>query len=109
MKGRKPIAVIMDGEKIICPTWKRVFAVIIGNCNEIDEKHARLMALRNQYLGRKRVILSDNKNNMKSPLKIGKALYVEAHYDTQTLINLLLRILRDIDYDYREIKVMIRP
>jgi hypothetical protein len=108
MKGRKPISVLLDGEVIVCPTWKRVFEAILRKCNAIPEKHSRLMAFRNQYFGNKRVLLAENKNQMRSPAEIDKGLFVETHYDTTSLMNLLLRILRDLDYDYRDIKVTVR-
>jgi hypothetical protein len=109
MKGRKPICVAMEGETISCPTWKSVFETVIRKCNADPKRHGKLLELRNQYFGKKRLLLASNKNNMRSAVKIDEGLYVETHYDTKSLMDLLLRILRDLDYDYRDIRVMIRP
>jgi hypothetical protein len=109
MKGRKPICVILDGETFACPTWKKVFETVIRKCNEVPERHEKLLELRNQYFGKKRLLLAENKNNMHSPIEIDKGLFVEAHYDTKSLMDLLLRILRDLGYDYRDIQVRVRP
>ena len=45
---------------------------------------------------------------MRSPLKLCDELYIETHYDTETLMKLLLEILDSISYDYNDIKVVIK-
>ena len=46
---------------------------------------------------------------MRSPLKIEDNLYVETHYDTETLLKILTtRILDVIGYDYRDITITVR-
>lgn len=109
MKGRKPIAVLINGERIACPTWKQVFVEVLRRCNAIPECSDKLMLLRNNFWGKKRVIISDNKNSMRSPQQIDPDLYVETHYDTQTLMDLLLRILQETGYDYKNISISVRP
>ncbi|MDR2771095.1 MAG: hypothetical protein LBB57_03555 [Clostridiales Family XIII bacterium] len=108
MKGRKPISVCLDGEEVPCATWRGIFEKSLKECNKIPEKHNELMRLRNQYYGRKRLLLADSKNELRSPLEIDKDLYVETHYDTQTLMNLLLRIFTYIGYDYKSMRVTVR-
>jgi hypothetical protein len=103
LKGKKSIAVTINGNRIICPTWKRVFYEVLAECNKSLDNHRKLMGLRNKYLGTKRIIISDKPGNMKSPLKIDESLYIETHYDTKSLMDLLLRILNDLKYDYTNI------
>ena len=46
---------------------------------------------------------------MRSPLQIEENLFMETHYDTETLLNILTtRILSPIGYDYSAISVTVR-
>ena len=68
----------------------------------------KLYELNDKLLGRKRTRLSKTPDDMRKPLELCENLYIETHYDTETLMNLLLQILNDIEYDYRDIKVAIK-
>ena len=68
----------------------------------------KIFGLRDVLLGRVRTRVSKKKNQMRSPLKLCDELYIETHYDTETLMNLLLEILDSISYDYNNIKVVIK-
>lgn len=71
--------------------------------------HQALMDLRGKILGRNRVLLGSEKGRMRGPVKISRALYVETHYDTETLLRILTtRILTPIGYDYTGIHVAIQ-
>ena len=45
---------------------------------------------------------------MKSPLKISENIYIETHYDTESLMKLLIQVLNEISYDYNNIKIVIK-
>lgn len=46
---------------------------------------------------------------MRSPIEITNRMYMETHYDTETLLNILInRILIPIGYDVKNISVIIR-
>ena len=46
---------------------------------------------------------------MRSPIKIDEALYVETHYDTETLLRILTtRILDEVGYDYSKIRIAVK-
>lgn len=107
-KSKKVIAVILNGQRIIAPTWKNVFKIILTDAITDQEKKRKLYSLCDRLLGRKRTRLSSSSNNMRSPLKLADDLYVETHYDTETLMNLLLQILNEISYDYSAIKIVIK-
>ena len=78
-------------------------------CNADSEKHVSLMNLRGKISGRERVILAKERDKMRSPLKISENLYIETHYDTETLLRTLMtRILDVVDYDYSYIKVAVK-
>ena len=109
-KGRKPTGVLFgeDG-RVNVGTWKVVFREILERCNADPEKHVALMNLRGKISGRERVFLSREADGMRSPLKLSENLYVETHYDTETLLRIMTtRILDAVGYDYSGISVAIR-
>lgn len=107
-KGKKSIAVIFGEKRVITPTWKVVVEKILKEVLKQDEMKQKLYELNDKLLGRKRTRLSKTPDDMRKPLELCENLYIETHYDTETLMNLLLQILNDIEYDYRDIKVAIK-
>lgn len=108
-KGKKPTNVIFGTEKVAVLTWRMVFEKIMERCNEDPEKHKALMDLRSKISGKVRIILSDRPDGMRTPTKIAHKLYAETHYDTPTLLHVLLhRILDAVRYDYSKIYVSVR-
>jgi len=108
-RKKTPICLLIDEKRIVTPTWKKVFEVLVLRCIEDNRKHNALMQLRNEILGRERVLLSDNSEGMRRPFKISDGLYAETHYDTESLMRILLhRILGEVDFDYSGISVVVR-
>jgi len=108
-KGRKPTSVIFGREKVSVGTWTAVFSEVMRRCNSEPSKHQELMKLRNRISGRTRAILSDKPEGMRTPLRVDNKLYVETHYDTPTLVHILLeRILKPAGYDFSNIYVALR-
>lgn len=111
-KGKKPTGVLFEeNDRVNVGTWKMVFKEILQRCNADPEKHVALMNLRGKISGRERVLLSNKPKpgTMRSPLQIDENLYVETHYDTETLLRILTtRILNPVDYDYSKISIAIR-
>ena len=109
-KGKKPTGIIFaDGRRIDVPTWKKVAEEILHHCNLDQSRHTALLNLRGRVSGRERVLLDKSKGNMRSPLRIDNKLYMETHYDTETLLKILMtRILDAVGYDYSGISVAIR-
>ena len=108
-KGKKPTGVLFDENRIIAHTWKNVFKILILQCNSDTKRHKELMELRNKILGRERIILSDNSRGMLRPFQIDEHLWAETHYDTESLMRVLLhRILDEVGFDYSKISVAVR-
>ena len=107
-KGKKPIAIIYKGKRQTTPTWKAVVNCVLQEVIKDEKMKNRVMLLRDKLLGRVRKRLSNTDDDMRSPLKICDNLFIETHYDTETLIKLLLEILEEISYDYNEIQVIIK-
>lgn len=109
-KGKKPTGVLFgENGRVDVGTWKMVFQEILQRCNADPEKHVELMNLRGKISGRERVFLAKESDGMRSPLKLSENLYVETHYDTETLMRIMTtRILDAVGYDYSGISVAIR-
>ena len=106
-KGKRPTAVIFPGEvRKECPTWKKVMEEILKDCCKNLERH---QMLRGKILGRNRVLLGSETGKMRSPVKIDEALFVETHYDAETLLRILTtRILDEVGYDYSKIQIAVK-
>ena len=109
-KGKKPTGVFLRNEvRHDVGTWKKVFELILKDCVSDKEKRDILLDLRGKISGRERVFLSHTSDNMRSPLKIDENLFVESHYDTESLLRILIiHLLEPAGYDYSNIKVAIR-
>ena len=106
--GKKPVAVLFGDERIEVKTWRQVYAVIIGRCNENAQHHDRLMYLRNKAAGKVRLFLSDKPDGMTRPLRIDEELYGETHYGSATLMHILLnQILVYTGFDCSGIQVIL--
>lgn len=109
-KGKKPTGVIFsDQTREDVSTWKRAVKVVLKKCNSDGAKHRKLLELRGKVAGRNRIFLGKSAESMRSPLKIDQDLWVETHYDTETLLRILkVHILEPVGYDYSGITITIR-
>ena len=108
-KGKKPTTVTIRGERIEARTWKKVIGEVMRHCNRDTEKHVDLMNLRGRIFGRERVLLAKDGEDMRSPLMVGENLYIETHYDTETLLKTVMkRILDVVGYDYSGVMITTR-
>ena len=107
-KRKKPTAVIFGSDRVSVSSWQKVLKEIMRRCNAEPEYRKRLMDLRDKISGRERIILSARKSGMRRPFEIGTRLYIETHYDTETLLRVLLtRVLDEVGYNYSNITVAV--
>lgn len=106
-KGKKPTGVLLpDGRRKNVTTWKKLVVELLRDCIQNGERKRALLALRGLVGGQSRVFLAPTDENMRGAEKIDDYLYVECHYDTQTLLHIVLdRILRVVGYPCDAIKV----
>ncbi|MBQ9990465.1 MAG: hypothetical protein IJP31_05930 [Lachnospiraceae bacterium] len=109
-KGEKPVGVILpNGNRVYVRTWKKVVEAILQDCIKNPTIRIKLENLRGKVGGRERVFLADRPDTMRGPLKIDNHIFMETHYDTETLLRILTtHILRPINYDYSRIKIVVR-
>ncbi len=107
-KGKKPIAVKIENKRIMTPTWKTVVETILKEVMKEDEMKNKIMGLNDKLLGKVRSRLSKDATHMRSPMELCDGLYIETHYDTETLMKLLIQILKEISYDYSHLRIIIK-
>lgn len=109
-KGKRPTGVIFaDGHRTENPTWKSVVEELLKDCCKVPVQRQALMDLRGKVLGRNRVLLGSETGKMRSPVKIAEALYVETHYDAETLMRIMTtRILDVVGYNYSSIRIAVK-
>ncbi len=109
-KGKKPVAVIFaDNKRVEVHTWKKVVEAIMRDCISDRRRKDMLFSMCGRIAGNTRVILSTDDSSMGSPLKIDENLYIESHYDAETMLKILTqRILNNVGYDYTGISIALR-
>lgn len=109
-KGEKPTSIIFpDSKRVEVTTWKNVAEEILKDCISDKSREKLLLELRGKTSGRSRQFLAGTGSQMRSPIEITKDIYMETHYDTETLLRILTtRILTPVGYDYSGISVAIR-
>lgn len=108
-RGKKPVSVYFsESERVNVTTWKQVAEVILTKVTNDNHYLGELYKLSGRISGKQRVLLDDNSEKMRRPLKIKEKLYMETHYDTESLLRILTaRILSAIGYDYSHIHVSV--
>ncbi|MBQ9299161.1 MAG: hypothetical protein IJ214_01485 [Clostridia bacterium] len=108
-KGKKPTGVMIGNKNVSIRTWKQLVEVVLQHCMASPVYRERLLALAGNVSGKKRTLLAETDEGMRSPIHIRENLFMETHYDTQTLLNILMhRLLIPIGYDVGSISVTIR-
>lgn len=108
-KGKKPASVILRGQEIAAPTWRRAAALILQDCDAIPECHDRLMRLRGHVLARFRTLLAEAPDELDNPIKINDGLYWEGRQDVEAMMRTLMeQILHHVGYEYWRIVIRCR-
>lgn len=108
-KGRKPSAIILRGRETSVSTWKQAAVLILRDCDAVPECHGRLLGLRGHVLARYRTLLAETPKGMLSPIRVGRGLYFEGHWDSESMMRLLVeRILDEVGYDCQNAAVKCR-
>lgn len=109
-KGKKPISVVFaDGREVDAQTWKKVVTTIMQDCNATKQGYKNLRKISGKVSGKQRLLLSNSPEGMNVPLKIDEDLYLEGKFDTESLINVMNRLIFDaVGYEYGGIHIKIR-
>jgi len=108
---RKKAAAVWFSEKERVPAlcWKDAMEVILRRCNQEKPCHKALMKLRSQTGGSRPSPLKSSAAGMRSPIRLGKNLYVEGHGNTEYLLKKTRdRILAAIGCDFQHIMLEVQ-
>jgi hypothetical protein len=105
--GKKARAVYFGEERVEVKNWREVFQLILTRCNE--QKHDRLMYLRDKVAGKVRTFISATPDGMERPFQLDEGLFLDSgHYGTATLLHRLRDcILTPACYDYSNIIIAV--
>ena len=108
-KGKKPLAILYpDGTEVEVHTWKQVASQLMRGCAEDECMASKLEDLSGRIFGRDRIILGKTGEGMDVPLKIKDNIYLEAKFDTESLLKVITnRIFDPIGYDYQDIRLQV--
>jgi hypothetical protein len=107
--SKKPIAVLLNEERIEIKSWRQVYTLILKQCNKNEQHHKTLLYLRGKVSGKCRDFLSNSPDGMTCPVKIDEDMYAEVHYGSQTLMHILVqRILYPVNFDCSEVQIVIK-
>jgi len=108
--GKKPIALIIEDERVSVKSWREVLGMILKRCCQDPTYHNRLMELRGRVAGNFRIFLSSSPNGMSKAVQIDDELYIEAHHGAEAMMRMLVeKLLTPIGYDYSNIKIGLLP
>ena len=109
-KGKKPIAVVFPGERIVeAKTWKLVAKALLADCLLASSSREMMLYMRGKVLGRSRLLLAATPKGMDAPIQVAEGVYFESKFDTETLLRIITDLIfKPTRYDYRGIKIRIR-
>ena len=109
-KGKRPMAVVLSGERIVeAKTWKLVAKALLAECIEASESREIMLYMRGKVFGRSRLLLAEDPKGMDSPIHVSDGFYFESKFDTETLLRVITDLIfKPARYDFREIKIRIQ-
>ena len=109
-KGKKPLAVLFPGGRIVeAMTWKRVAKALLADCVSAPASREIMLYMRGKVFGRSRLLLAETPKGMDSPIHVAEGFYFESKFDTETLLRVITDLIfKPARYDFRGIKIRIR-
>ena len=103
--GTRPRKLYIHSMEHDVSTWSDVAYFLLCNLNV--ERHDELREIAGKFHGKKRMILGNSADGMERPRKIDDDLYFEVHSGTETMLILLMKICRFVDFDTSDILVSV--
>ncbi|MCL2190206.1 MAG: hypothetical protein FWB87_15750 [Defluviitaleaceae bacterium] len=107
--NRKPVAVLFNDERIYAKSWRDVLHAILTRCCQDPIYCERLMDLKGKAVGKSRILLSDNPDEVVKPMMIVEGLHVDVHQGASALMGMLVnKLLKTIGFDYSNLFIEVR-
>lgn len=95
-------------EIIEARTWKSLYIEACKMFMDLDESRFLSFINKTNMNGQKKNYFSKEKTTIDSPVKIKDRLYISTKFGANEIRDLLIKILKEYDYDAREFKVYFR-
>ncbi len=89
-------------------TWMEMLRKTIEQLIKQDEEKFREVMRMDKMKGRKRKYLSSNSAGLADPLQVHEGLFVESNLSSNSIRNLIIKLLREYNVDINEVKVYFR-
>lgn len=104
-KGKKPRAFVLDSERIEVRNWCEIPVKLLKRLSEDKEILDKLLSQRDKIAGRKRKLLSADREGMHSPKAITSEIFLETHFSTAGTMRMTLAVLDALNYDANRVRV----
>ncbi len=98
----------LNDEIVEAKTWKSLYIEACKIFINLDEELFLTFIKKTNMNGQKRNYFSKEKTNIDSPVKIKNKIYISTKFGANEIRDLLIKILKEYDYDAREFKVYFR-
>ena len=85
--GREVCELTILSEKISVSTWKGFFEEICKKLYEYDSDIFNSLTKHKDFKGKTRRIITKNKNELRTPCKIGEGVYIEQNLNANGILN----------------------
>lgn len=103
--GTKPVKLYIGSDEFSVSKWSEVAYFTLCKLNA--ERHEEIREVAGRFSGKKRKILGNSADAMDRALKIDEDLYFELHFGTESMLTLLLKICKYVDFDIDDILVSV--
>ncbi|HOO07482.1 MAG TPA: hypothetical protein P5092_11610 [Ruminococcus sp.] len=103
--GTKPVKLYIGSEEYSVSKWSEVAYFILCKLN--SERYNEIRGIADKLSGKKRTILGSSGDGMDRALKVDEDLYFEAHFGTEMMLTLLLKICKYVDFDGNTVLVSV--
>ena len=106
--GEKIESYIFQEKEIKVKSWKELYQSICLSLYDVDSNKFKSFLEDDEFQMKKRKMISANKANLTSPLKISDTIYLESNLNTDTILNMIRLVLKKFEIDDDEVSVYLK-
>jgi len=106
--GTNPAGIEIKNEKIFEDSWATLYTSVIKFLYKEDKELLISLLKKKDFFNSKRLLISENKNDLKTPQIIYENLYIETNFNTDRIIKILRVLLSKMQYEPDEVFVYIK-
>jgi len=106
--GEKIESYIFQEKETKVKSWRELYQSICLSLYEVDSNKFKSFLEDDEFQMKKRKMISPNKSDLASPLKISDTIYLESNLNTDTVLNMVRLVLRKFEIDDDEVSIYLR-